>query len=58
MHALDPDLVALVALTTGLGAMMAWLGTQKNALELRRRRRRCPVCRDVHTRAGRCYRAG
>jgi hypothetical protein len=58
MNALDADLVAIVALTTGLGAMMAWMGARMNALELRRGRRRCPTCRQVHAPAGRCYRSG
>jgi hypothetical protein len=41
-------IVALLALTTGIGYVMILAGTSKNALEWRRRRRICPSCgRDV-----------
>jgi hypothetical protein len=41
---LDPHLVTLLALTTGVGYLMAKAGLGKNALEGRRRRRICPSC--------------
>jgi hypothetical protein len=44
MDVFDSDLVALFALTSGLGAAMIWLGARVNALELRDTRRRCPAC--------------
>jgi hypothetical protein len=31
-------------MTLGVGALMTAAGLQKNALELRKRRRRCPSC--------------
>jgi hypothetical protein len=47
------QLVASVALTTGLGAMMVWLGSRMNALELRTQRR-CPSCGVRAERRSRC----
>jgi hypothetical protein len=41
---LDPHLVTLAAATLGAGWLMAVAGLQKSALELKRRRRRCPSC--------------
>jgi hypothetical protein len=40
----NSHVVALLALTTGIGYVMALAGTSKNALEWRRRRRICPSC--------------
>ena len=38
----DPTI--LVALAMGVGWTMAFAGVKKRALELRRRKRRCPSC--------------
>jgi hypothetical protein len=40
----DPHLAALAAATLGVGWLMAVAGLQKSALELKKRRRRCPSC--------------
>jgi hypothetical protein len=49
--ALDPHTATLAVLTLGIGWVMAAAGLQKNALELRRRRRTCPSCgRQIETR--------
>jgi hypothetical protein len=40
----DPHMVTLAAATLGVGWLMAAAGLQKSALELKRRRRRCPSC--------------
>jgi recombinational DNA repair protein RecR len=49
--ALDPHTATLAVLTLGIGWVMAAAGLQKNALELRRRRRTCPSCgRHIETR--------
>jgi hypothetical protein len=37
-------IVTLVVLSLGVGWLMAMAGLQKSALELRKRRRRCPSC--------------
>jgi hypothetical protein len=42
--AFDPHLATLAAATLGVGWLMAVAGLQKSALELKRRRRRCPSC--------------
>ena len=44
MAALDPQTVALLASTTGIGFLMILSGVQKRALEWKPRRRRCPAC--------------
>jgi hypothetical protein len=54
VETLDPNLTAMAALTTGLGAAMAWLGTRMGLLELRFDRRRCPSCGHTVTRPARC----
>ena len=47
MH-LDPQLIVLMALTTGAGWLMIESGVLKQLLERRRNRRLCPSCgRDV-----------
>jgi hypothetical protein len=43
MH-LDPQLIALMALTTGAGWLMIESGVTKHLLERRRNRRICPSC--------------
>jgi recombinational DNA repair protein RecR len=49
--ALDPHTATLAVLTLGIGWLMAAAGLQKNALELKRRRRTCPSCgRHIETR--------
>jgi hypothetical protein len=42
--AFDPHTATLAVLTLGIGWVMAAAGLQKHALELKRRRRRCPSC--------------
>ena len=42
--ALAPHLATLVIATLAIGWLMAVAGLQKNALELKRRRRVCPSC--------------
>ena len=42
--AFDPHTATLTVLTLGVGWLMTTAGLQKNALELRKRRRRCPSC--------------
>jgi hypothetical protein len=44
MNSLDPQLLAMLVGTTGVGFLMLMAGVQKNALEWRRRRRSCPSC--------------
>ncbi len=47
---LDPQLIVLMALTTGAGWLMIESGVLKNLLERRRGRRICPSCgRDADT---------
>ena len=41
---IDPHTATLAVLTLGVGSIMAAAGLQKSALELRKRRRRCPSC--------------
>ena len=54
----DPQMLALLATTTGVGMLMAVSGVQKSALEWRRRRRRCPSCgRDLRGRTCGCVKA-
>jgi recombinational DNA repair protein RecR len=49
--ALDPHTATPAVLTLGIGWVMAVAGLQKNALELKRRRRTCPSCgRHIETR--------
>ena len=48
--ALDPHTATLAVLTLGVGWLMAAAGLQKNALELRRRRRALPVVRPADRR--------
>lgn len=40
----DPHVVMLAVVTLSIGWLMAIAGLQKNALELRKRRRTCPSC--------------
>ena len=40
----DPHTATLAVLTLGVGWIMTQAGLQKSALELRKRRRRCPSC--------------
>jgi formate dehydrogenase maturation protein FdhE len=42
--ALAPHLATLAIATLAIGWLMAMAGLQKNALELKRRRRVCPSC--------------
>jgi recombinational DNA repair protein RecR len=42
--AFDPHTATLAVLTLGIGSVMAVAGLHKHALELKRRRRRCPSC--------------
>jgi succinate dehydrogenase/fumarate reductase-like Fe-S protein len=44
MTSLDPQLLAMIAGTTGVGFLMTIAGVQKSALEWRRRQRSCPSC--------------
>ena len=44
MSGTTPQLVVLLATTSGVGLMMLCAGVQKNTLEWRRRRRSCPSC--------------
>jgi hypothetical protein len=44
MLALDPQILGLLATTTGVGAGLSFIALRKNALELRRPRRLCPAC--------------
>ena len=44
MTGLELELAVLLLSTTGVGFLMVFAGVQKNALEWRRRRRRCPSC--------------
>ena len=44
MTSLDPQILALLVGTTGVGFLMMMAGVQKSALEWRRRRRSCPSC--------------
>jgi hypothetical protein len=41
---LDPQLIVLMALTSGVGWLMIESGVLKNLLERRRRSRICPSC--------------
>jgi len=40
----DPQLISLLAVTTGVGWLMLRAGVGKNMLEWRRHRRVCPSC--------------
>ena len=40
----DPELSVLAALTMAVGYTMFFSGLKKHALELKRRKRRCPSC--------------
>ena len=42
--AFDPHIATLAVLTFGIGWVMTAAGLQKNALELKKRRRACPSC--------------
>jgi hypothetical protein len=44
MTNLDPQILAMLVGTTGVGFLMMMAGVQKSALEWRRRRRSCPSC--------------
>ena len=44
MYSLDPQILATLVGTTGVGFLMLMAGMQKSALEWRRRRRSCPSC--------------
>jgi hypothetical protein len=44
MQGLSPQLVAVFAVTTGVGFLMMVSGVQKSMLEWRQRRRTCPSC--------------
>jgi hypothetical protein len=44
MNGLTPQLVGLIAASSGVALMMALAGVQKNALEWRRTQRSCPSC--------------
>jgi hypothetical protein len=44
MTSLDPQILAMLVGTTGVGFLMMLAGVQKSALEWRRRRRSCPSC--------------
>jgi hypothetical protein len=41
---LDPHTTTMIAVTCGIGFLMAKAGLQKNALERKQRRRICPSC--------------
>jgi len=43
VNGITPQIAALIA-TTGVAAWMAVAGVQKNALEWRRHKRKCPSC--------------
>ena len=44
MTSIDPQILAMLVGTTGVGFLMMMAGVQKSALEWRRRRRSCPSC--------------
>jgi hypothetical protein len=44
MTGLETDSAILLASTMGIGFLMVFCGVKKNALEWKRRRRRCPSC--------------
>ena len=44
MTTLDPHVLTLIALVSGIGYVMAYAGIAKNALEWKRHRRICPSC--------------
>jgi NADH pyrophosphatase NudC (nudix superfamily) len=44
MNSLDPQILAMLVGTTGVGFLMLMAGVQKSALEWRRRKRHCPSC--------------
>jgi hypothetical protein len=50
---LDPQ-ITIAILTIGVGYLMARAGLQKNALELKRRRKICPSCGRERTRVCGC----
>jgi ribosomal protein L37AE/L43A len=53
--AIDPHIAVLAVLTAGVGYVMTLAGLQKSALELKRRRRKCPACgRELHRRVCTC----
>ncbi len=54
-----PQLVGLLAASTGVGCLMVFAAVQKHALEWRRRERSCPSCgRRIEARVcTRCSRA-
>jgi hypothetical protein len=44
MLTLDPHIMTIAALTSGIGYLMIQSGIAKSALELKRRKRICPSC--------------
>ncbi len=57
MTTLNPQLVVLLASSTGVGFLMLVSGVQKSALEWKRRRRLCPSCgRQLERRVCSCSR--
>ena len=52
METLDPQVLGLLALSSGVALAMVWLGMRFSALE-QRQRMRCPAC-GVRRRGGRC----
>lgn len=44
METLDPTLVGILSLTSGIGLAMMWLGGRMHMLEPRQPQRRCPSC--------------
>jgi hypothetical protein len=52
---IDPHIALVALLTAGIGYVMTVAGLQKSALELKRRRRRCPSCgRELQRRVCTC----
>jgi hypothetical protein len=51
---LEPQILGLLTISSGLGLVMVWLGMRVNALE-ERRRNRCPACGVVHRRGSCSY---
>ena len=54
MEPFAPDVIATLALTSGVGVAMIWLGTRMHMLERRRTPRRCPSCGRLLARGASC----
>ena len=54
METFAPNVIATLALTSGVAVAMLWLGTRMHMLERRRTPRRCPSCGRLLTRGAPC----